>query len=226
MIPSQKQLAASICIQFGEYYLAEKEYAKAVRSYKDALSYSPIDNKVGSSKPDLAPGLGAQCPSKLSDQGRGQFLLCASLRSSGVRAWDPGCEEPALAAPGPLHPEARLEGPFQQPVVEGGVGKTLLKFVLVWRLQIPGGGGETMRGWLPGTLGMKPRLSPGRSGVVRELRLQLGSGGRAPAKRINGKLSDKPVHPLNVDSSSRFLIHAQYYTRPWRHSEARPGPCP
>uniref|UniRef100_A0A8C6C5W9 Tetratricopeptide repeat domain 21A n=1 Tax=Monodon monoceros TaxID=40151 RepID=A0A8C6C5W9_MONMO len=46
MIPSQKQLAASICIHFGEYYLAEKEYAKAVQSYKDALSYSPIDNKV------------------------------------------------------------------------------------------------------------------------------------------------------------------------------------
>ncbi|XP_070632170.1 tetratricopeptide repeat protein 21A isoform X2 [Bos indicus] len=46
MIPSQKQLAASICIQFGEYYLAEKEYAKAVQSYKDALSYTPINNKV------------------------------------------------------------------------------------------------------------------------------------------------------------------------------------
>uniref|UniRef100_A0A8D2HGL1 Tetratricopeptide repeat domain 21A n=1 Tax=Urocitellus parryii TaxID=9999 RepID=A0A8D2HGL1_UROPR len=46
MIPSQKQMAAFICIQFGEHYLAEKEYAKAVRSYKDALSYSPIDNKV------------------------------------------------------------------------------------------------------------------------------------------------------------------------------------
>ncbi|XP_059966738.1 tetratricopeptide repeat protein 21A isoform X2 [Mesoplodon densirostris] len=46
MIPSQKQLAASICIHSGEYYLAEKEYAKAVQSYKDALSYSPIDNKV------------------------------------------------------------------------------------------------------------------------------------------------------------------------------------
>uniref|UniRef100_A0A5F5PFZ9 Tetratricopeptide repeat domain 21A n=1 Tax=Equus caballus TaxID=9796 RepID=A0A5F5PFZ9_HORSE len=30
MIPSQKQLAASICIQFGEQYLAEKEYAKVV----------------------------------------------------------------------------------------------------------------------------------------------------------------------------------------------------
>ncbi|XP_065789098.1 tetratricopeptide repeat protein 21A isoform X2 [Muntiacus reevesi] len=46
MIPSQKQLAASICVQFGEYYLAEKEYAKAVQSYKDALSYTPVDNKV------------------------------------------------------------------------------------------------------------------------------------------------------------------------------------
>uniref|UniRef100_A0A2K5RPC0 Tetratricopeptide repeat domain 21A n=1 Tax=Cebus imitator TaxID=2715852 RepID=A0A2K5RPC0_CEBIM len=46
MIPSQKQLAASICIQFAEHYLAEKEYEKAVRSYKDALSYLPTDNKV------------------------------------------------------------------------------------------------------------------------------------------------------------------------------------
>uniref|UniRef100_A0A452S1R0 Tetratricopeptide repeat domain 21A n=1 Tax=Ursus americanus TaxID=9643 RepID=A0A452S1R0_URSAM len=46
MIPSQKQLAASICVQFGEHYLAEKEFAKAVRSYKDALFYLPVDNKV------------------------------------------------------------------------------------------------------------------------------------------------------------------------------------
>uniref|UniRef100_A0A2K6FNN0 Tetratricopeptide repeat domain 21A n=1 Tax=Propithecus coquereli TaxID=379532 RepID=A0A2K6FNN0_PROCO len=46
MIPSQKQLAACICTRFGEHYLAEKEYAKAVKAYKDALSYSPIDNKV------------------------------------------------------------------------------------------------------------------------------------------------------------------------------------
>ncbi|XP_070247681.1 tetratricopeptide repeat protein 21A isoform X5 [Myotis yumanensis] len=46
MIPSQKELAASICFHFGEHYVAEKEYAKAVRSYKDALSYSPTDNKV------------------------------------------------------------------------------------------------------------------------------------------------------------------------------------
>ncbi|XP_016051686.1 PREDICTED: tetratricopeptide repeat protein 21A [Miniopterus natalensis] len=46
MIPSQKQLAASICVRFGEHYLAEKEYAKAVRSYKDALSHWPTDNEV------------------------------------------------------------------------------------------------------------------------------------------------------------------------------------
>ncbi|XP_077929541.1 tetratricopeptide repeat protein 21A isoform X4 [Halichoerus grypus] len=46
MTPPQKQLAASICVQFGEHYLAEKEFAKAVRSYKDALFYSPVDNKV------------------------------------------------------------------------------------------------------------------------------------------------------------------------------------
>ncbi|XP_008834599.1 tetratricopeptide repeat protein 21A isoform X1 [Nannospalax galili] len=46
MIPFQKKQAASICIQFGEHYLAEKDYPSAVRSYKDALSYSPTDNKV------------------------------------------------------------------------------------------------------------------------------------------------------------------------------------
>ncbi|KAM9601421.1 tetratricopeptide repeat protein 21A isoform 2-T2 [Trichechus inunguis] len=46
MLPSQKQLAASICTQFGEQHLAEKEYAQAVRAYKDALSYLPTDNKV------------------------------------------------------------------------------------------------------------------------------------------------------------------------------------
>lgn len=58
MTPPQKQLAASICVQFGEHYLAEKEFAKAVRSYKDALFYSPVDNKVGFSKPEPAPSLG------------------------------------------------------------------------------------------------------------------------------------------------------------------------
>ncbi|XP_021562079.1 tetratricopeptide repeat protein 21A [Carlito syrichta] len=46
MISSQKQLACSICIQFGDHYLAEKEYDKAACSYKEALSHWPIDNKV------------------------------------------------------------------------------------------------------------------------------------------------------------------------------------
>lgn len=46
LIPFQKQLAASICIQIGEHYLAEKDFDSAVKSYKDALSYSPTDNKV------------------------------------------------------------------------------------------------------------------------------------------------------------------------------------
>ncbi|XP_040595708.1 tetratricopeptide repeat protein 21A isoform X2 [Mesocricetus auratus] len=45
-IPFQKQLAASICIQMGEHYLTEKDYESAVKSYKDALSYSPTDNTV------------------------------------------------------------------------------------------------------------------------------------------------------------------------------------
>lgn len=67
MIPSQKQLAASICVQFGEHHLAEKEFAKAVRSYKDALFYSPDDNKVGSSKPEAAPSLGPCCLAESPD---------------------------------------------------------------------------------------------------------------------------------------------------------------
>ncbi|XP_027691709.1 tetratricopeptide repeat protein 21A isoform X1 [Vombatus ursinus] len=46
MLPSQKQLASWICAQFGEQHLSERDYPKAVKAYKDALSYSPIDNKV------------------------------------------------------------------------------------------------------------------------------------------------------------------------------------
>ncbi|KAM4821302.1 tetratricopeptide repeat protein 21A isoform 1-T1 [Thomomys bottae] len=46
LLPTQKRLASSICIQCGEHYMSEKDYAKAVRSYKDALSYSPTDNKA------------------------------------------------------------------------------------------------------------------------------------------------------------------------------------
>uniref|UniRef100_A0A673TMP0 Tetratricopeptide repeat domain 21A n=1 Tax=Suricata suricatta TaxID=37032 RepID=A0A673TMP0_SURSU len=46
MTPAQRQLAASICVQCGDWYLAEKDFAKAGRSYKDALFYSPEDSKV------------------------------------------------------------------------------------------------------------------------------------------------------------------------------------
>ncbi|XP_038179193.1 tetratricopeptide repeat protein 21A isoform X2 [Arvicola amphibius] len=45
-LPVQKQLAVSICVQTGEHYVTEKDYDNAVKSYKDALSYSPTDNKV------------------------------------------------------------------------------------------------------------------------------------------------------------------------------------
>ncbi|XP_006890641.1 PREDICTED: tetratricopeptide repeat protein 21A isoform X2 [Elephantulus edwardii] len=46
IIPAQKQLAASICTQLGEYSLAEKNYTKAGLAYQDALSYTPTDTKV------------------------------------------------------------------------------------------------------------------------------------------------------------------------------------
>lgn len=88
MIPSQKQLAASICIHFGEYYLAEKEYAKAVQSYKDALSYSPIDDKVGIEirwilkRETLFLLLGREASQSSLTRDGGQFLLCASLQGA------------------------------------------------------------------------------------------------------------------------------------------------
>lgn len=59
MLPSQKQLAASICMLFGEFYWAEKDYARAEQSYKEALSYSPIDNKVGGPEPGPCSFIGA-----------------------------------------------------------------------------------------------------------------------------------------------------------------------
>ncbi|XP_034340008.1 tetratricopeptide repeat protein 21A isoform X1 [Arvicanthis niloticus] len=46
MIPFQNQLAASICTQIGQHHLTEKDYDSAVKSYKDALAYSPTDNQV------------------------------------------------------------------------------------------------------------------------------------------------------------------------------------
>lgn len=92
-MPSQKQLAASICVQFGEHYLAEKEYTKAARSYKDALSHVPTDNKVGSSRPDAAPA-GAQGPARLPGMG---------IRGMGPPVWRACSSVPqGLPRPQPL----------------------------------------------------------------------------------------------------------------------------
>lgn len=57
MIPSQKQLAGTICVRCGEHYTSEKDYAKAERKYKDALSYVPTDNKVASASTPPTPEL-------------------------------------------------------------------------------------------------------------------------------------------------------------------------
>lgn len=54
MIPFQNQVAASICVQIGEHHLTDKDYDSAMKSYKDALAYSPTDNKVWSNT--LGPG--------------------------------------------------------------------------------------------------------------------------------------------------------------------------
>lgn len=88
MIPSQKQLAASICVQFGEHYLAEKECDQAVRSYKEALSYSPTDNQVGPHPPVCAP----------------------PPRSSGVGHGTPGVRSLLSPTPGPPSPKPLEQG--------------------------------------------------------------------------------------------------------------------
>uniref|UniRef100_A0A8C8SR38 Tetratricopeptide repeat domain 21A n=1 Tax=Pelusios castaneus TaxID=367368 RepID=A0A8C8SR38_9SAUR len=46
LIPSQKQLTSSICVQYAEQYLIEKDYVQAVKWYKDALSYTQTDSKI------------------------------------------------------------------------------------------------------------------------------------------------------------------------------------
>lgn len=101
VMPSQKQLAASICVQFGEHYLAEKEYTKAARSYKDALSHVPTDNKVGSSQLDPAPA-GAQGPARLPGQG---------VRGMGPLVWGAYSRGPQ-GLPSPTALGARLPPPL------------------------------------------------------------------------------------------------------------------
>ncbi|XP_068790276.1 tetratricopeptide repeat protein 21A [Struthio camelus] len=45
-VPSQKQLAALINVQFAEHYLSQKDYVQAAKSYKNALTYTPGDSKI------------------------------------------------------------------------------------------------------------------------------------------------------------------------------------
>uniref|UniRef100_A0A8C7ECY3 Tetratricopeptide repeat domain 21A n=1 Tax=Nothoprocta perdicaria TaxID=30464 RepID=A0A8C7ECY3_NOTPE len=45
-VPSQKQLAALINVQFAEHYLSYKDYQQAAKSYKNALTYIPGDSKI------------------------------------------------------------------------------------------------------------------------------------------------------------------------------------
>ncbi|XP_063003515.1 tetratricopeptide repeat protein 21A [Elgaria multicarinata webbii] len=46
LIPPQRQVALMICVQFAEFYRAEKEYEKAVKYYTEALSCIPTDSKI------------------------------------------------------------------------------------------------------------------------------------------------------------------------------------
>lgn len=51
---------------------------------------------------------------------------------------------------------------------------------------------------------------------MREVWLRLGNEAGVHTKRVNGKLSDRPIHSLKLYSSHRFLVRARYYSRPWR----------
>ncbi|XP_077159811.1 tetratricopeptide repeat protein 21A isoform X2 [Paroedura picta] len=46
LIPSQKQVALEIYIQYAEFFKSEKKYEEAVKYYLDALSIIPTDSKV------------------------------------------------------------------------------------------------------------------------------------------------------------------------------------
>lgn len=167
MIPSQKQLAASICIQFAEHYLAEKEYDKAVRSYKDVFSYLPTDNKVSDpqSKKLLSPSGHNALLSSLT-RCRGQFLLHSSLRSHRYN----GHGKPAnsglwgkVPAPADLGPHllqpleqgspciAKCEGYSGKDIAESHISLTFSSPPWRW--------GDDEGCSCQGTLGMKCRLS-------------------------------------------------------------------
>ncbi|XP_056375625.1 tetratricopeptide repeat protein 21A isoform X2 [Hyla sarda] len=42
----QQQVASKIMVQLADYYLEEKDYPNALKYYKEAISYSDVDNKV------------------------------------------------------------------------------------------------------------------------------------------------------------------------------------
>uniref|UniRef100_A0A8C6XU84 Tetratricopeptide repeat domain 21A n=1 Tax=Naja naja TaxID=35670 RepID=A0A8C6XU84_NAJNA len=46
LIPPQKQMLLTICVQFAKFHRSEKEYEKAVKYYSEALASVPTDNKI------------------------------------------------------------------------------------------------------------------------------------------------------------------------------------
>ncbi|XP_034257508.1 tetratricopeptide repeat protein 21A isoform X4 [Pantherophis guttatus] len=46
LIPPQKQMLLTICVQFAKFHCSEKEYEKAVKYYSEALASVPTDNKI------------------------------------------------------------------------------------------------------------------------------------------------------------------------------------
>uniref|UniRef100_A0A670ZX45 Tetratricopeptide repeat domain 21A n=1 Tax=Pseudonaja textilis TaxID=8673 RepID=A0A670ZX45_PSETE len=46
LIPPQKQMLLTICVQFAKFHQSEKEYEKAVKYYSEALASVPTDNKI------------------------------------------------------------------------------------------------------------------------------------------------------------------------------------
>lgn len=201
MITSQKQLAASICVQFGEYHQTEKEYDQAVRSYKEALSYSPTDNQVGPSSPEPAPPPVCDPPP----------------RSSGARplVWG-ACSSRPQGLP-PQSPWSEAGKPLcALPFVEGAVGKMLLKVKLVRRLQVPLGGEVTGSVWLPGALWREAQAERPRKFRV----LAPDSMESMLREYMEGLLTGPFSH---FTALSRFPVHQ---VRPCRRRGVRRGPRP
>ncbi|CAH2281962.1 tetratricopeptide repeat 21A [Pelobates cultripes] len=46
IIPAQKKIASEICVQLAEHYIEQKDYEKALKCYKEAMTYTETDGKV------------------------------------------------------------------------------------------------------------------------------------------------------------------------------------